>query len=80
MHRVDHTWPGGGVEAHAHLGFAPQPPRCWQVYAPDEDNLVVTGRLCALSLHHGPGQKILLGPRWWGHDVTILNDPLDEDD
>jgi hypothetical protein len=77
--RVDHTWVGGGVEAHAHLGFRPDRVRCWAVFAEHEDQLVVTGRLCALSLLFWPGQKIVLGPKWWGREVEF-QDELHEDD
>lgn len=79
MARVDHTWLGGGVEAHAHLGFSPEPPRCWQVFAETEAALVVTGRLCALSLHHGPGTPIRLGPAWWKAPDDVWRNLHDDD-
>lgn len=75
---MDHTWLSGGVEAHAHLGFAPDHVRCWQVYAETEEALVVTGRLCALSLHHGMGRRIVLSPAWWKAPEDVWHDKLDE--
>jgi hypothetical protein len=56
------------MAAHAHMGFNDDSPRCWQVYAEDEDALAITAKLSALSEHHrrnGLTPRIRLGPRVW---------------
>lgn len=52
------------IVVHAHLGFADEAQKCYEVYAPTAMAVAVTSHICALSLRHPPGTKFVIGPLW----------------
>jgi hypothetical protein len=59
---IDHSWETT-LDVDAVLGFT-RPPRAYKIYAPDALAVAITGMVCALSVEHGSGRPIHLGPLW----------------
>lgn len=59
---TEHAWETTLV-VDAVLGFT-QPPHPYKIYAPDSTAVAITGMVCALSMEHGMGHKVKLGPLW----------------